>query len=328
MADRRGGQAVWAGVRPFPDRLLVLLILGLVRISGRLPISWSLALGAGVGRVWCGLRGPRSRRVRDQIARALPEFDRHQHILWSREVFLHLGRSLAEVVLLMGRRRAALIDRVSVEGLTHLEAAEAQSRGGGVLIVTAHYGNWELACARMAMLGIRPSVVYRPLARPAFDALLYRLREGGKVPDETDGTEVSIEQIPMGRGGMRAARALAEGRKLVVLLDQNARSEEGLFVDFFGLPACTRFGPLALAAARGCPVVPAFIRRDPDGRSHTLRVHPALQLEPGGSDNEGVLQRNLQRVTAVIENEIREAPGQWIWTHRRWRTRPASPDSS
>jgi KDO2-lipid IV(A) lauroyltransferase len=126
----------------------------------------------------------------------------------------------------------------------------------------------------------------------------------------------------MGRAGLRFVRALKEGRKVLVLLDQDANREEGLFVSFFGRPASTRSGPLALASLRGTPVLPAFIRRSPDGRSHVLEIHPALQLEPGASDDEEVLRRNTQQVTAVIEEVIRKSPGQWIWTHRRWRTQP------
>jgi KDO2-lipid IV(A) lauroyltransferase len=251
---------------------------------------------------------------------ALPEFDVARREGLARDVFIHLGRGLAELVLLRGRQRAALLERICVEGLENLEKAERQTLSGGVLIVTAHLGNWELACAKAAALGIPISVVYRGLHQPAFDRAMLGLRE---LALETSGEQPMIEQIPMGRAGIPVIRALEAGRKVVVLLDQDARREEGVFVSFFGHTASTRYGPLVLAAGRGVPLLMVFVRRDPDGRTHRLRFHPALQLESGPSDDQEVLRRNVQRVTAVIEKEIRASPGQWIWTHRRWRTQPA-----
>jgi KDO2-lipid IV(A) lauroyltransferase len=249
----------------------------------------------------------------------MPEKEPSQREEWAREVFVHLGRGLAELVLLGGRRRGELLERVEVEGLEHVEKAERDSATGGVVMVTAHYGNWELACARIVAMGIPISVVYRRLSHPVMDEMLLGVRASGQRFGEQPAT---LEQIPMGRAGTRFVRALEAGRKVLVLLDQDARREEGVFVSFFGRPASTRSGPLALAASRGVPVLPAFVRRSPDGRRHRLKIYPALQLEPGASDDEDVLRRNIQSVTAVIEKEIRESPGQWIWTHRRWRTQP------
>jgi KDO2-lipid IV(A) lauroyltransferase len=132
-----------------------------------------------------------------------------------------------------------------------------------------------------------------------------------------------LDQIPMGRAGIPVVRALKAGHKVIVLLDQDARREEGVFVSFFGRSASTRYGAISLAMGRGVPILSAFVRRDPDGRIHRVRIQPVLELEPGSSDDEEVLRRNVQQVTAVIEREIRACPGQWIWTHRRWRTQPA-----
>jgi KDO2-lipid IV(A) lauroyltransferase len=187
------------------------------------------------------------------------------------------------------------------------------------LIVTAHFGNWELACAKIAEIGIPVSVVYRELRPTALDRAMQGLRGiGSKRPDGS----VVLDQIPMGRAGIPVVRALNAGHKVIVLLDQDARREEGVFVSFFGRSASTRYGSISLAMERGVPVLPAFVSRDPDGRTHRIRIQPVLQLEPGSSDDEEVLRRNVQRVTAVIEKEIRASPDQWIWTHRRWKTRP------
>jgi KDO2-lipid IV(A) lauroyltransferase len=322
------------------DRWLLALLRFLVRLFERISIDRAIAIWAAVGRFWFSIGGPRTRRVREQLAVALPERSLAEREAIAREVFVHLGQGLAELLLLSGRQRSALLARVEIRGLEHLEAAASASAAKaadgdapsvgesrpsrGALIVTAHFGNWELAGAKAAAVGIPISVVYRSLRSPALDSALRVVREGTGV--SSSGDEEVLEQIPMGRAGIRVVRALDAGRKVVVLLDQDARRQEGLDVSFFGRPASTRYGPIALAALRDVPVLPAFIHRQPDGISHVFQIHPALQLEPGSSDDENVLRRNLQRVTDVIEQEIRASPGQWIWTHRRWRTRSDVPD--
>jgi KDO2-lipid IV(A) lauroyltransferase len=307
------------------DRALLTILSTLTFIFEQISIDRAVALGAKFGQAWYRLGGPRTRRVRDQLEAAFPEENVARRKTWAREVFIHLGRGLAELVLLRGRHRPALLDRVEIQGLEHVEAAERETSSGGVLIVTAHFGNWELACAKVAAIGIPLSVVYRGLSQPALDRAMLGLRDAGS--DRPDGAAV-IDQIPMGRAGIRLVRALEAGRKVVVLLDQDARREEGVFVSFFGRSASTRYGPIALATQRGVPILPVFVRRDPDGRTHRLQIQPALQLEPGSSDDEDVLRRNVQLAAAAIENEIRSCPGQWIWTHRRWRTQPGIVDRS
>ena len=304
----------------FRDRILLGLLWTLTVLFERISIDRAVALGAKLGRSWFRLGGPRTRRVRDQLEAAFPERDISDRENWAREVFIHLGRGLAELVLLRGRHRVALLDRVQVEGLEHIESAARQTPSGGVLIVTAHFGNWELACAKAASIGIPISVVYRRLRQPLLDRTMLGLRAASSDPPS--GAAV-VDQIPMGRAGIRLVRALEAGRKVVVLLDQDARRSEGVFVSFFGRQASTRYGPISLAMQRGVPILLCFVRRDADGRAHRFGIQPALQLESGSSDDEEGLRRNVQRITAAIEEEIRACPGQWIWTHRRWRTQPA-----
>lgn len=303
----------------FRDQAVRGLLSALTFVFERVSIDRAVGLGALVGRMWYRLDGPRTRRVREQLGAALPEKSVSRREDWTRDVFIHLGRGLAELIVLRGRHRTSLLDRVEVDGLEHLEAAERLTPSGGILIVTAHFGNWELGCAKIAALGVSISVVYRGLRQPALDRAMLELR--GAEP-------MALEQIQMGRAGLRMVRAFEAGRKVVVLLDQDARRDEGVFIRFFGQPASTRYGPIALATQRGVPIVPVFVRRDPDGRTHRFRIQPALQLEPGASDDEEVLRRNVQQISAVIEREIRACPGQWIWTHRRWRTRPDGVDRS
>ena len=296
--------------------VLSLVIAFVIALANALGVEATLRLGAGIGTLWFRLRGPRTRRVADQLATAFPERDP----LWlrerAREVFVHLAQGLAEGVLLAGRHRETLVAALEVEGLDHLEVARADADGRGALVVGPHLGNWELGAAKLTALGIPVAAVYRGPRQPALDRALRRLRGG-----EGEG---GIEHIAMGRrAGVQFVRALTGGRNVLALLDQHARGDEGVPVTFFGRPASTRFGPLKLAARVGAPVLIASVRRSADRRRHTLTIEPALQLEPGASDDEEILRRNLQQVTAELERTIRANPGQWIWTHRRWRENPS-----
>jgi len=310
---------------------LVLVLGGWIHLVELVGVSRTLRFGASFGRLWRALGGPRTRRVRAQLAVAFPEVDAEQRMQWEREVFAHLGQGLAELLLMLGRHRGEMLSSMKVIGLEHLERAIRESGGKGAVVIGPHLGNWELGAAKLAALGVPVSAVYRGLRQPALERAILQIRagasRGGKNPAADDGGE-PIQQIAMGRrAGVQFIRALDAGRNVLVLLDQHARRDEGMLVNFFGRPANTRFGPLKLAARTGAPVLLAFARRDPDGRHHRLTFHPALQLEPGGSDDEDVLRRNRQRVTAEIEKEIRASPWQWIWTHRRWRGHPDSGDS-
>ena len=232
---------------------------------------------------------------------------------------VQVGRGELEVGL-RGERAlegaGRLVAALEVEGLDHLEVARADADGRGALVVGPHLGNWELGAAKLTALGIPVAAVYRGPRQPALDRALRRLRGG-----EGEG---GIEHIAMGRrAGVQFVRALTGGRNVLALLDQHARGDEGVPVTFFGRPASTRFGPLKLAARVGAPVLIASVRRSADRRRHTLTIEPALQLEPGASDDEEILRRNLQQVTAELERTIRANPGQWIWTHRRWRENPS-----
>lgn len=309
------------------ERFVELLWRGLVRLFGWLSFERGAALGAGFGKLWFRLRLPRVARVREQLASAYPEVPLGTREAWARGVFMHFGRGLVELCQLAGRHRARLLESVEIEGLEHLEAAENSTPHGGVLVATAHYGNWELAGIKVAEEGIALGAIYRGFANRGLDRALLDLRTGGassgsaRTPSEA---EDAYLQIPLGRAGLALVRALESGRKVFVLLDQNARSGEGVFVPFFGEQASTRSGPLRLAVQRGVPVLPAFIRRRPDGLGHRIEIHPAEPLETGAAEDEEIDRRNTARITARIEAAIRVDPTQWIWTHRRWRTRPPS----
>jgi KDO2-lipid IV(A) lauroyltransferase len=220
-----------------------------------------------------------------------------------RRSFQHLGMNLVEACRYFLRPTDVMLSRVRVEGVEHLR--HAASAGRGILILTAHYGNWELLAAAHGLTGLPLSFVVRPLDEPILDELADRFRR-------RSGAELIVKD----RAVREVMQALRRGRMVGILLDQNATRAEGVFVPFFGVPASTSKGLALLALRTGAPVVPVFLRREADGR-HCMDVRPPLPA-PAGAD--------VLAYTAVfneaIEAAIRRAPEQWLWMHARWRTRP------
>jgi len=279
---------------------------------GKLRPARASALGAAIGRLYARSGGARSDVARRNLELAFPEWSEAGRREVLVESFANLGRGIAELCVLQGPHRDALLARVRVEGFEFLEAAAARSElGGGVIVLTAHFGNWELCGAALAQQGVPISVIHREFDSPFLEGVMTGLRrEGG------------LETLARGRAGFGLLRALKNGRVVAMLCDQNARPADGLFAPLFGTEACTRHAPVALAMARGVPILPVFFYREGDGSRHLVRAEPALELEPAGDDPGGALARNVALMNVAIETAIRRAPDHWMWTHRRFRTRP------
>jgi KDO2-lipid IV(A) lauroyltransferase len=252
---------------------------------------------------WWGLGG-RRRVAIATLARALgaerPIADLRR---LGRRSFQHLGMNLAEACVFYFRPAPVLLSRVDVVGIEHLRAAGAEGRG--VLVLTAHLGNWELLAAAHAVTGVAFSAVVRPLDDPVLDRLVEHFRQRSGVA------------LIAKRGGLREiVDALRRGRAVGILLDQNAARGQGVFAPFFGTPASTSRALALLSLRTRAPVVPAFTRRVPGGR-HRVEIEPALPV-PADSDVVGYTAAFNQ----AIESAIRRAPEQWFWMHERWRTRP------
>lgn len=214
---------------------------------------------------------------------------------------------LTELAVRLARPWDETLERLRIEGLEHVQAA--MQRHGRALLLTAHLGNWELLPAACRLTGFRLSVVLRPLDAPWLDRLARRLRE-----------KSDVELIDKRAALRPVLRALAGGRMVGILLDQNAARREGVFVPFFGHLASTSRSLAVLALRTGTPIVPAFIRREDDG-IHRVVVGPALPV-PSSSDLAAAIESLTARCTNLIEAAIRETPEQWLWMHDRWRTRP------
>ena len=239
---------------------------------------------------------------------AFPEKSEKQRRGILRAEFTSLGRQLAELCQ-FPRYTPENVDEVVVyEQLENYERAYA--RGKGVLFLTAHFGGWELSAFAHSLRGHRVNIVMRPMDNPYLDGMLqsYRTMHGNKVVPKDDFV----------RGLLAAMKA---GETVGILMDTNMTPPQGVFVDFFGIPACTASGLARIALRTDAAVVPGFTIWDESLRKYRLRFDPALELVRTG-DLEADIVTNTQNFTKVIEGYVRQYPEQWLWVHRRWKTRP------
>jgi Kdo2-lipid IVA lauroyltransferase/acyltransferase len=246
---------------------------------------------------------PRLRRVAlSNLAMALPDLDRATRQRIADGVFRSIARLLVAFARFPRMNRGSLGDWIRYEGFEHFE--QARQRGRGVLFATAHLGNWELSAFAYAWMSAPMYVVIRPLDNPKIDALVERRR--------TLSGNRTIGKKEYARGILKA---LHDNEAVGILVDQNASLEEGAFVDFFGVPACAGTGFAKLAARSGAAVIPGFALWVESERMYVLRFYPAIEITGDAEADTRTLHRQLETV-------IREYPDQWLWIHRRWKTRP------
>ncbi len=271
----------------------------------------SLAVGPRWWSEWLGQRYadlvrllvPKLWRVAQRnLDLAMPELDSRERSRIARGSFVLIGRILVAVARFPQIDARNISRWIRYEGLEHFH--KAREGGKGVLFATAHLGNWELSAFAHAILTGPMHVVVRSLDNPLLDSLSRRYREmsGNKVIDKRDYV----------RGILRA---LSRNGAVGILVDQNTAAAEGVFVDFFGIKACVDSGFAKLWAHSGAAVIPGFALWSEDERKYVLRFYPPMWAT-------GDVQIDTQRVQAELERVIRTFPDQWLWIHRRWKTRP------
>jgi KDO2-lipid IV(A) lauroyltransferase len=275
----------------------------------RLPRRAALALGRRVGRLWGALDGRHRRIAADNLRRAFPEWDDARVDSAARDVYAHFGSVLLDILWMEGRRPEELLALTDVEGLENVTAALAAGRG--VLCPTGHFGNWEFqGVASSALIG-GFAVIARPLDNPTLDRRLVALRT-------SSGNTVIYKH----RALAQAMRTIRDGGLVAILIDQNVQAGDGVFVRFFGRPACTTTAAAALALKTGCAIVPVRCPLGPDGR-YRMVYGPPVEWKGTGRREEDV-SALTQHLTSIIEGWIRETPEQWLWIHRRWKTQPSA----
>jgi KDO2-lipid IV(A) lauroyltransferase len=285
------------------------LVVAVARFLGRLPrglarlLAGMLAFGVhwGFGRL-------RRVGVRN-LELAFPElpFEAKKRIL--RGVYTYLGWQLVEFCRMTRYTAENTRDWIRTEGLEHYLAAQA--RGKGVLIVTGHLGAWELSSFYHSLMGHPMGMVIRRLDNRRLDEYVNAIRclHGNRVLHKDD----------FGRGLLMAMRA---GQTVGILMDTNMTPPQGAFVKFFGRDACTATGLAHVARKTGAAVLPGFMLWEPAERKYVLHFGPEIEI-PHTEDAQADILAGTELCTQAIESWIRRYPDQWLWIHRRWKTRPA-----
>jgi len=270
------------------------------------PLSRALAISLAQGFYLCHFR-LRQVGMRN-LEMVFPEMSLAERRRILRGVFTSLGRQLSELCQFPKYTTKNINDVVVYDGLENYEKAYA--RGKGVLFLTGHFGGWELSAFAHSLHGHWVNIVMRPMDNEYLDRMLqtYRTLHGNKVVPKDDFV----------RGLLAAMKC---GETVGILMDTNMTPPQGVFVDFFGIPACTASGLARIALRTDAAVVPGFTIWDEKLGKYRLRFDPALELVRTG-DLEADIVANTQKFTKVIEDYVRQYPDQWLWVHRRWKTRP------
>jgi KDO2-lipid IV(A) lauroyltransferase len=251
---------------------------------------------------------PRLRRTAMRnLELAYPEKSMAERRAIANEVF----RSIARLIWVFARfpqiNQGNINQWIRYEGLEHY--LEAKKAGRGILFATAHFGNWELSAFAHALMTEPMNIMIRPLDNPGIDHLVEDRRQlsGNRLIVKWDGARAVL-------------RALHQNEAVGVLIDQNTSLQEGVFVDFFGTPACANTAFAKIAERTGAAVILGYaVWSESEGR-YILKFHPPLEIS-------GDATEDTRRLHLALERVIREHPGQWLWIHRRWKTRPAGEPS-
>jgi KDO2-lipid IV(A) lauroyltransferase len=270
-------------------------------------LLWSLAHAPlGLARFYVSLLDfaiPRLRRIAMRnLEMAYPKKSLTERQGIANEVF----NSIARLIWVFAR--FPQFDAQNIHNLIRYDGLEhylgAKKAGRGILFATAHFGNWELSAFAHALMTEPMHIMIRPLDNPGVDRLV------------EDRRRLSGNHLIVNWDGARAVlRALHQNEAVGVLMDQNTSLQEGVFVDFFGTAACANTAFAKIAAKTGAAVIPGFAVWSEEEGKYILKFYPPLEIS-------GDPAEDTRRLHSVLESVIREHPGQWLWIHRRWKTRP------
>jgi KDO2-lipid IV(A) lauroyltransferase len=279
-----------------------------VKSLGLLPRPAARFVGAGFAVAAYAFRGPLRRAAMFNLGLAFPDWSDAERKRVIRGMIRQIGWMAAEFSQFPKYTRKNIQNIVVLDGFENFDAA--RRRGNGVLFLTGHMSAWELAPFAHALYGHPLHFLVRPIANRRVDALINRYRcLSGNQPIEKNKSARSILRI------------LADGGTVGILSDHNTVLEESVFVDFFGIPASTTSGLARIALRTDAAVVPGFLSWDSARRKYRLRFEPAVELARTGDEELDVIE-NTARFTKTIENYVRAYPDQWLWVHKRWKTRP------
>jgi Kdo2-lipid IVA lauroyltransferase/acyltransferase len=280
-----------------------------LKITGALPRSMARALAVAVARILLAVTPKLRKTAEFNLQLAFPDWTNPQRAATIRRMVRSLGWMAAEFARMPRYTRENIEEAMVLDGQENF--LEGQRRGKGVLFLTAHIGAWELSSFAHALYGFPLHYTARPLDNKRLDELVNRYRGlSGNAP------------IFKNESARAMLKILKDAGTIGILADQNTMPEEGVFVKFFGVPACTTTGIARVALHTGAAVVPGYAVWDASLQKYRLRFEPPLELIRTG-DAERDIFENTQRFAKVTEEIVRKYPDQWVWVHARWKTRPA-----
>ena len=283
------------------------LYRALIKCCRAVPLTLRSGLFTAIALLYYHLF-PRHRLIAlHNLKLAFPDKNMGEIITIAKGVYINIAIVWAEFFDIPSLSKDNVADIMETEGIDNCR--EALKRGRGVLLFSAHFGNWELSAAALSLLLAPIVVLYRCLDNAFLDDLVFLVRAStGNMPLDK---EKAMRQM---------LRSLQNNMIVGILIDQNMAQREGVFVDFFSRPACTTDGVAQLALRSHAAVIPAFSLRMPDGRYRLILGREMEILETGDWDSDVAV--NTQNFTRVVEEMVRKYPDQWLWVHNRWKTKP------
>jgi Kdo2-lipid IVA lauroyltransferase/acyltransferase len=277
-------------------------VRGLLGVLRRLPRPTAEAAAAGFVRLMDRAVPKLRRAARRNLTFAMPQWTAEERETIIDGVFRTTARVLTAFAKFPAINAQNVHEWIQYDGLEHYQCAKA--RGHGVLIATAHLGNWELSAFAHALMTEPMGVLVRPLDNPKVNELVEarRRQSGNRVVGKRDTARALV-------------RSLRDNQAVGILIDQNTLPAEGVFIDFFGEKACASSAFAKLAAHTGATVIPGFAFWERERQKYVLRFYPAIPMT-------GDAMADTQRIHSFFESVIRQYPDQWMWIHRRWKTRP------
>jgi KDO2-lipid IV(A) lauroyltransferase len=298
--------------RALKHRLEYALLASLGTLGRAVSENTAAAAGARLGEAAFDVFKLRRKVALDNLLQAFPERSSIEIEAIARSLYRNLGKNLLEFLRFPNLSGEDIRHKVTFIGREHFD--RAIEGGKGALLISSHFGNWELYAASIAAYGYPISVVVYEQHNPLTDRMMNDIRRAK-----------NIDVIFKPDAPRAILKALAKNRFVAILIDQDA-GQDGVFVDFMGRPASTAKGPAVFAIRTGAPLLTGVIVRQADG-GHTGYIEPPAYADPT-KDKEQETQRLTAYVTAAMERYVRKYPDHWYWVHRRWKTQPMGSEGS